>query len=344
MRCAGWRASRRSRTCDGGPGVTAPLDEDGLIARFFAPIAGPGGLGLADDAAILGVPEGHDLVVTTDALVADVHFFAADPPGSIARKALGVNLSDLAAKGADPLGFTLALALPAGWTVDWLEAFARGLGEAAARDGCPLLGGDTVRTPGPLTLSVTAFGAVPRGRMVPRTGARPGDRLYVSGTIGDAALGLRLRLAKRDAPAGQEHLLDRYLHPRPRLALRAALRRHASGAMDVSDGLVGDLAKMMRASGVSAAVDLAAVPLSDAARAAMAGDRDAFDAAVTGGDDYEILASVPDAEAEGFEAAARDAGVPVTAIGRVSAGPGGATFRDRDGSPRVFPRGSFSHF
>ena len=323
--------------------TSASLDEDGLIARFFAPIAGPGGLGLRDDAALIAPPPGHDLVVTVDALVAGGHFFPDDPPAGIALKALAVNLSDLAAKGADPLGFTLALALPAGWSADWLEAFARGLRDAAAAHGCPLLGGDTVKAGGPLTLSITAFGAVPAGRMVPRTGARPGDRLYVSGTIGDAALGLRLRVAGEAALAGREHLLDRYLHPRPRLALRSALRRHASGAMDVSDGFVGDLAKMMRASGAAAEVDLAAVPLSDAARLHIADDPSAFDAAVTGGDDYEILASVPETEARAFEAAAGAAGVSVTAVGRVSAGRG-AVFRGRDGSPKSFARGSFSHF
>ncbi|RYB02447.1 thiamine-phosphate kinase [Lichenibacterium ramalinae] len=324
--------------------MVPPLDEDSLIARFFAPIAGPGGLGLKDDAAVVVPPPGQDLVVTVDALVAGGHFFAEDPPASIARKALRVNLSDLAAKGAEPLGFTLALALPAGWTADWLQDFARGLGEDAAGFACPLLGGDTVKAAGALTLSITAFGAVPAGRMVPRTGARAGDRLYVSGTIGDAALGLQLRLGRGAAAPGNEHLLDRYLHPQPRLALRDALRRHASGAMDVSDGLVGDLAKMMRASGASAEVDLAAVPLSPAARRACDGDAAAFDIAVTGGDDYEILASVPEGEAEAYEAAAAAAGVPVAAIGRVVAGSGPALFRDRGGTPKAFARGSFSHF
>ncbi len=323
--------------------MTSPLDEDGLIARFFAPIAGPGGLGLRDDAALVAPPPGHELVVTVDALVAGGHFFPDDPPASIARKALGVNLSDLAAKGADPLGFVLALALPAGWTASWLEAFARGLGAEAAAHGCPLLGGDTVRSLGPLTLSVTAFGAVPAGRMVPRTGARPGDRLYVSGTVGDAALGLRLRLTGGAPPAWGDDLLDRYLHPRPRLALARALRDHASGAMDVSDGFVGDLSKMMRASGTAAEVDLAAVPLSAAATRAVAADAAAFDAAVTGGDDYEILASVPEAAAPSFEAAAAAAGVPVAAVGRVVAG-AGASFQGLDGAPRSFARGSFSHF
>ena len=324
--------------------MTAPLDEDGLISRYFAPISGEGGLGLADDAALIRPPPGHDLVVTTDALVADVHFFAIDPPASIARKALRVNLSDLAAKGAAPLGFTLALALPGGWTEDWLADFAQGLGEDASHYACPLLGGDTVRTPGPLMLSVAAFGTVPTGRMVPRTGARPTERLYVSGTIGDAALGLQLRLAGGEAPSGQEILLDRFLHPLPRLALRQPLLDYVSSAMDVSDGFVGDLTKMMRASGTSAEVDLSTVPLSGAAALAIAADPSGFERALTGGDDYEILASVPEAAAEAFEAAARGAGVPVTAVGRV--GPPGAPvrFRHADGREGVFARSSFSHF
>ena len=196
--------------------------EDDLIARYFAPIAGPGGLRLRDDAALVEETPGREQVVTTDALVAGVHFFADDPPRSIARKALGVNLSDLAAKGATPQGFVLTLALPDGWTNDWLAEFASGLGAEATAYGCPLLGGDTVRTPGPLMLSVTALGTVPRGRMVRRTGARPGDRLFVTGSIGDAALGLRLRLD----PSNQFGGLDAAARPTtrrvPSLAKRSA--------------------------------------------------------------------------------------------------------------------------
>ncbi len=324
--------------------MTQPIDEDSLIAHYFAPIAGSGSLDLLDDAALIKPPHGRDLVVTVDAVVAGVHFFAVDPPDSIARKALRVNLSDLAAKAAEPLGFTLALALPSNVEKDWLEGFARGLGEDAAYYKCALLGGDTVRIPGPLTISITAWGHVAEGKMVPRTGARPGDRIYVSGTIGDAALGLKLRLAERETPPGQGYLLERYLHPQPRLALRTALLAHASGAMDVSDGLVGDLRKMMRASRVSAEVDLAAVPLSRAARLAIECDEAAFELAVTGGDDYEILATVPEAKADGYEAAARSAGVPVTVIGRVGSADGETVFRAADGAVRPFQRGSFSHF
>ena len=319
--------------------------EDELIARYFAPLTGEGGLGLKDDVARLSPPPGRDLIVTVDALVAGVHFFADDPPDLIARKALRVNLSDLAAKGATPLGFLLSLALPHDWTAEWLEAFAQGLGDDARTYACPLIGGDTVETPGPLTLSITALGSVGPGRMPVRTQARAGDRLYVSGTIGDAALGLKLRLGRGPA-LGEAHraeLLDRYLLPRPRMALRAAMAL-ASAAMDVSDGLVGDLTKMLRASGVGGVLDLRAVPFSDAARAYIAAEPGVLEIAVTGGDDYEALAAVsPDACAD-FEAAAAAAGVPIREIGHVAEGEARLDIIGLDGAPARYARGSYSHF
>ena len=320
--------------------------EDDLIARFFAPIAGPEGLGLRDDAALLTPPAGCDLVLTKDALVAGVHFFADDPPAAIARKALRVNLSDLAAKGAEPVGFLLALALPGDWTADWLEAFARELGEDAAAYHCPLFGGDTVKTPGPLMVSITALGRVASGRMTARTGVKPGDLLYVSGTIGDAALGLKLRLEGDSllSAAHRDFLLDRYLLPRPRQDLAPVLREFAHGGMDVSDGFVGDLTKMLRVSGVSARVELARLPLSDAAHAAIARDPALFEIAATGGDDYEILASIAPQRAAAFEAAAAAAGVAVTRVGQALAGGGPPQFLDRDGAAIAFERGAFSHF
>jgi thiamine-monophosphate kinase len=319
--------------------------EDDLIERYFAPLAGPAGLGLKDDAALLTPPPGRDLVLTTDALVAGVHFFADDPPGAIARKALRVNLSDLAAKGATPVGFLLSLALPSGWTEPWLAAFASGLGEDAQTYYCPLMGGDTVKTPGPLTLSITALGSVVTGGMAARTGVRPGDRLYVSGTIGDAALGLRLRLGQGPAlaEAHRLHLLDRYLLPRPRLALTPAMV-FAHGGMDVSDGLVGDLTKMLRVSGVGASIELARLPLSAAAAAAISADPASFEIAATGGDDYEILAAVPPDNASTFEAAATTAGVAVAFVGLAIEGAAPPRFLGRDGREVSFTRGAFSHF
>ena len=175
----GWGITGAALLDAQSPPMPARPSEDELIARYFAPLAGPAGLGLNDDVALIAPPAGRELVVTTDALVAGVHFFADDPADAIARKALRVNLSDLAAKGAEPIGFLLDLALPADWTAPWLEAFAAGLGEDAALYRCPLIGGDTVKTPGPLTIAITALGAVETGRMAARSGVRPGDRLYV---------------------------------------------------------------------------------------------------------------------------------------------------------------------
>lgn len=322
------------------------LDETGLIARYFAPIAGPAGLGLRDDAALMRLIPGQDLVLTADALVAGVHFFTDDPPAKIARKALRVNLSDLAAKAARPVGFLLTLALPADWRDDWLEAFAEGLGADALAFGCPLLGGDTVKTPGPLTLSVTAIGSVAEGRMPRRTGVRAGDRLYVTGTIGDAALGLKVRQGRGpDIPkADKAFLLERYLIPEPRLKLAGAMAAYASGGMDVSDGFVGDLTKMLDVSGVTARAPIYRLPLSPAARAAIAADPGLFEVAATGGDDYELLASVPPESALAFEAAAAAQGTPLTFIGEAVAGRGPPSFIGPDGNPVVFAHGAYSHF
>jgi thiamine-monophosphate kinase len=321
--------------------------EDELIARHFAPIAGEGALGLKDDAALLHPRPGHDLVVTADAVVAGVHFFPDDPPGSIARKALGVNVSDLAGKGAAPSGFVMTLTLPQDWTEAWLAAFCEGLGKASRALRCPILGGDTVRGPA-LAISITAFGEVAAGRMVRRTTARPGDRICVSGTIGDAALGLALRgSAPSWAPAlsaaEREFLIDRYLHPQPRIALARALLGHVSAAMDVSDGLAGDLAKMMRASGVTATIEADRVPLSPAARAALAADPSLFDRLVIGGDDYEILAAVPPERLDAYLAASAEAGVATTAIGTVTEGQGLPAFYI-GGAERRYEHGSYSHF
>ncbi len=322
------------------------LTEDQLIARIFAPFAGPAGLGLRDDAALLKLPPGDDLVLTTDALVAGVHFFADDPPDAIARKALRVNLSDLAAKGARPLGFLLSLVLPRDWREDWLKAFAAGLAADASTYGCPLAGGDTVATPGPLTLSITAFGAVPTGRMALRSGVRPGDRLYVTGTIGDAAIGLRIRSGSDPGlpQAEREFLLGRYLTPEPRLALAKAMSLYAHGGMDVSDGFVGDLTKMLAVSGVSARVPIYRLPLSKAARAAIAVNPDLFAVAATGGDDYELLASVAPEAAPAFEAEAAAAGVRVSMVGEAVEGYDPPRFIGPDGGPVVFACGSYSHF
>ncbi|CAJ0869347.1 thiamine-monophosphate kinase [freshwater sediment metagenome] len=316
--------------------MTARYSEDELIARLFAPIAGPAGLGLTDDAALLQASS-EPTVATVDMLVAGVHFFPDDPPALIAKKALRVNLSDLAAKGAEPVGFLLALALPGDWTNDWLTAFAEGLAADAAAYAAPLIGGDTAATPGPLTISITALGRAPR--FVRRSGARPGDAVFVSGTIGDAALGLALRrdpsLAAKCSCAARDHLDDRYLLPRPRLDLIETLRAHATGAMDVSDGLAGDLAKLCRASGASAVVDATLVPLSAAAREAIPLFPGLLETALTGGDDYEILFAADPAF---------DPPPGVARIGEIVAGTAAPRFLDAEKTQIIFGKTSFSHF
>ena len=326
-------------------------DEERLIARYFRPLAKhPGAFGLIDDAAALEPPADCDLVLKTDGLICGVHFFPDDPADAVAKKALRINLSDLAAKGARPLGFLLALALPRETGPEWLEPFARGLGEDAELFSLPLLGGDTDCTPGPLTISVAAVGSVPHGRMVRRVGARPGDLVVVTGTIGDAALGLLLRrdptLADRWelCRAHQDHLKSRYLLPQPRNALIEALRTHATAAMDISDGLAGDLAKLCRASGVAADIEVRRVPLSDAARAACEKEPSLVETILTGGDDYEVIATVPADAEHAFFDAARVANIKVTEIGRIAAGEGTARFVNLQGKVVSFARPSFSHF
>ncbi len=326
-----------------------PSGEDSLIARYFKPLAtDPGAFNLVDDAAILKGSD-DDIVVTTDAIVEGVHFLSDDPPDTVARKALRVNLSDLAAKGATPAGFVLTLALRAADDA-WLKPFARGLGEDAGLFGCPLLGGDTVSTPGPLMISITAFGRIPPGKMVHRSGAKPGDRVVVTGTIGDASLGLGIlrggaaATALADDAAAKQMLVGRYRVPQPRTALAKVVREHASAAMDVSDGLAGDLAKLCAASGVSAAIDAPSIPLSTAAATLLTRGTVGIETIVSGGDDYEILCAVPENRFDALAEAARLAGVAVTSIGTVIAGASAPKFLDAHGREIALPRLSYSHF
>jgi thiamine-monophosphate kinase len=320
--------------------------EDRLIARFFQPIAiHPGALGLADDAAFITPPPGCDLVLKTDAIIGGVHFFAEDAAHTVACKALRVNLSDLAAKGARPLGFLLALALPKEISDNWLTNFAEGLRSDSVLYACPLFGGDTDCTPGPITVSIAMFGSVPQGTMVRRAGAKPGDRVFVSGTIGDAALGLAVRKGKdwKLSEAQRQHLIARYLLPQPRNALAEAVRKHASASMDVSDGLAGDFAKLCRASKVGASIAVERIPLSDAAKAVLAADAAMREVALSGGDDYEIICTVPAAKAASFRAAAQAANVAVSEIGEIVAGEG-TRFVGEDGAALTFQRAAYSHF
>ncbi|HLH11015.1 MAG TPA: thiamine-phosphate kinase [Methylovirgula sp.] len=332
--------------------VTLRPTEDEIIENFFAPLAGPAGLGLRDDAALLSVADDSELVMTTDVLTSGVHFFASDPPDAIARKALRVNLSDLAAKAAEPIGFLLGLALPGDWTAEWLDGFAKGLADDAACFACPLIGGDTVKSLGGLTLTITALGTVPKGKFIPRRGVEEGDVLYVTGTIGDAALGLRLRRGNgAERPWGQalssparDYLLMRYLLPLPRLGLRDGLRAHARAAMDVSDGLLGDLTQMLRLSGMTAELALTEIPLSKAARQALAQDPTLVEPMLTGGDDYEILCAVAPENEAGFKQEAAAGGLTVTPLARARRGEEKPLVKDAEGLPLAFSAASFRHF
>jgi thiamine-monophosphate kinase len=317
--------------------------EFALIAQLFAPLAEtPGAFGLTDDAALLPARAGHDLVVTTDALVEGVHFLADDPPNSIAKKALRANLSDLAAKGAEPAGYLLALSLPARTGMTWLGDFARGLSEDQKTFAVPLLGGDTTSTPGPLTLAITAMGHVPAGTMIRRVGAKAGDGVYVSGTIGDAGGGLTILKGQGADISGRdaEVLIERYRLPSPRLALGRAMRGVASAALDVSDGLIADLAHIADVSRVRIIVEAGQIPRSSALCALWGDTPEAIVRAATAGDDYEIAFTASDGK---VLEAAKLAGVAVTRIGRVEDG-SGVTLTDSNGREIAVARTGFTHF
>jgi thiamine-monophosphate kinase len=315
-----------------------PLSEFGLIEKVFAPLAkSKAALALRDDVALLPPRPGQEQVITTDALIEGVDFFPDDPPGTIARKALRVNLSDLAAKGAKPAGYLLTLALPKTVDTRWLKIFARGLAADQKFFGITLLGGDLSGTPGPLTVSITAFGYVPKGRAILRSGARAGDLVFVTGTIGDSGGGLDALKTGRRAPK----LVARYRVPEPRVAFGRKLRGLASAALDVSDGLIADLGHLADVSKVHIAVDAARVPLSPDLRRAWG--RDAVLRAVAAGDDYEIAFTAPASRRAAIHRAAAATKTQVTEIGFVMKGRGVALL-GADGKPIQLAKKGWQHF
>lgn len=321
--------------------------EFALIERCFAPLAAASdeALALRDDAALLKVGRRHDLVVTTDALVAGVHFLADETPEVIAARALRVNLSDLAAMGAEPKAYLLALALPTSIDDPWLSRFAAQLARDQATYSIGLVGGDTVSTPGPLTVCITAVGKVASGCAVTRSGAKLGDRIFVSGTIGDATLGLAALTGRLtvEAEADRVALIGRLRWPEPRIALGRRLAGVAHAMIDVSDGLVADACHICEQAGVGADIRSAVVPVSAAGRAALAVDPSWLPRMLTGGDDYELLFTAPNAAGERIRELAGSAGVCVTEIGLVAREPG-VRVLDESGEPIRLERSGFVHF
>ena len=321
--------------------------EFGLIERFFRPLsrAAPGAFALGNDGALLTPPAGAALVVTKDVMVAGVHYPQGEEPAVIARRLLRVNLSDLAAMGGEADSYALGLALPEDAGDAWVEAFASGLAQDQEAFGVALVGGDTVAAKGPAVLSLTAFGWVAGDGCLTRSGAGDGDDVYVSGTVGDATLGLR---AVRGALAGltpedRAALAERFRLPEPRLALGTALVGVATCAIDVSDGLVADLGHICEESGVGARIGADAVPLSPAARRAIEAGEAAVADLVTGGDDYELLFCAPPSVRDAVEAIGQRLGLAVTRIGAVERGEG-VRVLDADGKPLALGRPGYTHF
>ena len=322
-----------------------PVDEFERIRRFFAPLAGPGGLDLLDDAALVDCRAGRRLVVTADAIVEGVHYLPVDPPELVARKLLRVNLSDLAAMGARPLHYLLTTALPAVYGADWVAAFARGLAEDQRRFQVSLLGGDSVATPGPAALSLTAIGEVTAGKEIRRSGALVDDLVWVSGTIGDAHLGLAvLRGAYSQlAPEHRAGLVRRFRIPEPRVEFGPRLAGLAHAMIDVSDGVLADLGHICETSNVAARVEVEALPLSPAAKEIVDQRMDSRVSLAAGGDDYELLFTAPASATKAIEELSSVLGLPITMIGLIERGKG-VRLVDSEGRAIPVDHAGYRHF
>ncbi len=308
------------------------MDEFSLIAKYFKPLAASfaGSLNLSDDAAIISPPENCELVITKDAISQGIHFIGSEDPALIAAKALRVNLSDLAAMGATPLCYFLALMLPKNTSKEWLEKFVGGLKETQEKFSIKLAGGDTTSTEGRISISITAIGSVPTGKALRRSGAKIGDDIYVSGTLGDAALGLEL-LQKEEE---NDFFINRYLLPQPRIDLGMALREIASSAMDISDGLVQDLGHICTASNVGAVIYSDKIPTTN---------NQQLITALSGGDDYELIFTAPPDKKQAIEQISTSLNLPLTIIGNITNGKS-LTVLDKNNNIIQIDKKGFSHF
>lgn len=334
------------------------LSEFSLIEKYFAPLSGKGSFGLKDDAALLHLPKNKSLVVTNDAIAEGVHFLKNTDPKRIAQKALRTNLSDLAAKGANPFAFSLALGLPSNWDNNWIKSFAKGLESDCTKYGLNLCGGDTFRVaPNDrparnecgAVISITAYGHIGKKKYASRLGAKHGHALYVTGTIGDSVLGLALaskvsagHLQKLNI--AQKYLINRYELPNPRVEAAKLVAKYASASMDISDGFVGDLNKMCSASNVEANIALNDIPLSKQAKAQAKISNVTVTSLITGGDDYELLIAVPKSNISKFEKESAKLPFPVTYLGSFKKGNPKVFILKEDGEPIDIARQSYTHF
>lgn len=324
----------------------ADLGEFGFIDRIARSIPAAAGvrLGIGDDCAALSLPPGELLLTTTDLLIEQVHFrHDWTDLRTLGRKSVAVNVSDIAAMGGTPRHLFLGLAVPVGMSVENLDDFVAGFLEAARHYGATLVGGDTCRSPGPLLISVTAEGAVPERELVRRSGARPGDAVYVSGTLGDSGLALQLLLAGQTP---EPFLARRHHDPEARTGLGRALAQAAipTAMIDISDGLLADLGHILEASQVGATIEAAALPLSEPFRRALAQESALLDLALAGGEDYELLFTVPPEREADLAELARSTGVPTTRLGRITGPKEGLIVLDRDGRPIPPRKTGYDHF
>lgn len=324
----------------------AELGEFGFINRIGRRVSPGAGvrLGIGDDCAALELPAGELLLTTTDLLVEQVHFRREwTDLRSLGRKSVAVNVSDIAAMGGTPRHLFLGLAVPSAMRVEELDEFIAGFLEAAGHYGATLTGGDTCGSPGPLMISVTAEGSVPEGQLVCRSGARPGDALYVSGTLGDSGLALRMLLAGQPP---EPFLAQRHHDPEARTGLGRALAQAgvASAMIDVSDGLLADLGHILEASQVGAELDTAVLPLSESFNRALAQEPALIELALAGGEDYELLFTVPPKREAELADLVRFAHVPVTRLGRITSAAGDLVVRGRGGRPVRVGKSGYDHF
>jgi len=326
------------------------MDEFDFIEKYLAPLAGPEGLGLKDDAALLKPPQGQDLVLTKDTMVEGVHFPMGHHGGDTAEKLLRVNLSDFAAKGARPIGYLLSLALPKTMDINYMAGFSKGLNDVQDAYDFKLFGGDIVKTDGPMVVTGTLIGCVPEGQMITRSGCQPGDDIWVTGTIGDAYLGLQTALGKpiTPKPDGEAlwHWEEAYYRPEPRLLLRKVLRKYSSSAADVSDGLIADIEHIAKASGVQITLNIDDAPLSKSTQNWLANQDNSQKSLITlltSGDDYEVVFSSNPDRSDGIIEAAKQIGIQVTKIGQAQLGEG-VTCLGKSGKSIVITKSGYVHF